>query len=232
MFVVRNLVLVCACLMMGACSSALRWTPETHVVQSGETIYSIAFEFGIDQRDLLGWNDLDTNGLIFTGQRLRLTPPDDYTVARSGSSTTRRQTSTASSGRTAPSTPSSAMPVNWRWPTDGSVIAGFGASAKTESGVHIAGKRGQKIHATAGGQVVYAGSGLPGYGQLLIIKHTSDYLSAYGHNDKLLVGEGDRVSGGQEIAKMGIGPGQRPLLHFEIRRAGQPVNPLRYLPKR
>jgi len=136
MFVVRNLALVCVCLMMGACSSALRWTPETHVVQSGETIYSIAFEFGIDQRDLLGWNDLDTNGLIFTGQRLRLTPPDDYTVARSGSSTTRRQTSTASSGRTAPSTPSSAMPVNWRWPTDGSVIAGFGASAKTESGVH------------------------------------------------------------------------------------------------
>ena len=79
---------------------------------------------------------------------------------------------------------------------------------------------------------MYAGNGLPGYGNLLIIKHTSDYLSAYGYNQKLLVAEGDRVQGGQQIARMGEGPGQRPLLHFEIRRSGQPANPLRYLPKR
>ena len=97
--------------------------------------------------------------------------------------------------------------------------------------MHIGGKRGQSIVAAARGEVVYAGSGLPGYGQLLIIKHTSDYLSAYGHNQTLLVGEGDQVQGGQVIARMGEGPGQRPLLHFEIRRGGQPANPLGYLPK-
>jgi len=232
MVIVRYLALVCVCLMIGACSSALRWTPETHVVRSGETIYSIAFEYGIDQRDLLGWNKLDSNGLIFAGQRLRLTQPDGYTSARTSSATSQRQKPATSSGRTAPSTQASATPVKWRWPANGSVIAGFGATAKTESGVHIAGKRGQSIQAAASGQVVYAGSGLPGYGQLLIIKHTSDYLSAYGHNEKLLVGEGDRVNSGQLIAKMGVGPGQRPLLHFEIRRAGKPVNPLRYMPKR
>jgi len=226
MVVVRHLALVCACLMIGACTGALRWTPETHVVRSGETIYTIAFEYGIDQRDLLGWNNLDTNGLIFAGQRLRLTPPEGDSGSRPSSTTNRQQKTATASGKV------DTTPVNWRWPTDGAVISAFGATVKTESGVHIAGKRGQQIHAAAGGQVVYAGSGLPGYGQLLIIKHTSDYLSAYGHNQQLLVGEGDRVSGGQMIAKMGEGPGQRPLLHFEIRRAGKPVNPLKYLPKR
>jgi lipoprotein NlpD len=228
MLVVRHLAPVLACLIMGACSSALRWEPETHVVQSGETVYSIAFQYGIDQRDLIGWNQLGSGGLIFTGQQLRLSAPDGYSPGQLSSSTARRQ----EAARRAPSAQSGAALVKWRWPTEGTIIAGFGATAKTQSGVHIAGKRRQPIKAAASGEVVYAGSGLPGYGQLLIIKHTSDYLSAYGHNQKLLVGEGDRVQGGQLIAQMGDGPGQRPLLHFEIRRSGQPVNPLGYLPKR
>ncbi len=230
MFVVRHLALVLVCLILGACSSALRWSPETHIVQSGETIYSIAFQNGIDQRDLIGWNKLDSGELIFAGQRLRLTAPEGYVPGRSSSSsatTTRRQEPVrrSSSGQ------SGAAAVKWRWPTEGSVISAFGATAKTQSGIHIAGKRRQPIVAAASGEVVYAGNSLPGYGQLLIIKHTSNYLSAYGHNQKLLVGEGDRVQAGQVIAKMGDGPGQRPLLHFEIRRSGKPVNPVSYLPK-
>jgi len=232
MVIVRYALPVLVCLVIGGCGSALRWEPETHVVRSGETVYSIAFQYGIDQRDLIGWNGLSADGLIFTGQRLRLTPPDGYRPPRPAASTNRPRGPVASHRRTSPSGPVAAPPVKWRWPTSGPVIAGFGATAKTQSGVHIAGKRGQKIYAAAGGVVVYAGSGLPGYGQLLIIKHSSDYLSAYGHNQKLMVGEGDRVKSGQLIARMGEGPGQRPLLHFEIRRSGEPVNPLKYLPKR
>ncbi|MDH3978014.1 MAG: peptidoglycan DD-metalloendopeptidase family protein, partial [Gammaproteobacteria bacterium] len=114
----------------------------------------------------------------------------------------------------------------------GPVITRFGATNKTRSGMHIGGKLGQPVKAAAAGKVVYAGDSLPGYGQLLIIKHNSQYLSAYGHNQQLLVGEGDQVSLGQSIAKMGEGPGNRPLLHFEIRRSGRPVDPLIYLPRR
>jgi len=232
MVIARYSLPVLVCLVIGACSSALRWEPETHVVRSGETVYSIAFQYGIDQRDLIGWNGLNANGLIFEGQRLRLTAPDGYRAPRPATSTSRPREPAASSRRTSAAGPVAALPVKWRWPTNGPVIAGFGATAKTQSGVHIAGKRGQKIYAAAAGEVVYAGSGLPGYGQLLIIKHSSDYLSAYGNNQKLMVGEGDRVKSGQLIARMGDGPGQRPLLHFEIRRSGEPVNPLKYLPKR
>jgi len=232
MLIVRNLLPVLVCLAFVACSSALRWSPETHVVQSGETVYSIAFRYGIDQRDLIGWNGLDNNELIFKGQRLRLTPPSGYAQSRSSSQTVRRQKPDSPARRMPPPGHAQTAAVKWYWPASGSVIAGFGTTAKTQSGVHIAGKRGQKIYAASSGEVVYAGNGLPGYGQLLIIKHTSDYLSAYGHNRKLLVGEGDRVKSGQVIARMGDGPGQRPLLHFEIRRSGRPVDPLSYLPKR
>ncbi len=225
----RNLSLIAACMLLGACSSALRWEPDTHVVRAGDTVYSIAFQHGLDQHELLGWNRLDANGLIFPGQRLRLTAPAGYVPKRA---TVARRTAPAARGGASPPGRADAVRVDWRWPTDGQVIAGFGATAKTQSGVHISGRIGQPVRAAAGGEIVYAGSGLPGYGQLLIIKHTPEYLSAYGHNDKLLVGEGDRVTGGQQIARMGTGPGRRALLHFEIRRDGQPVNPLSRLPRR
>ncbi len=232
MVLIRYLLPVVACLLIGACSSVLRWTPEAHVVVSGETVYSIAFRYGIDQRDLIGWNKLSASGLIFEGQHLRLTAPDRYIPVQSPAQTTGSGNSTPATRRAPLPGQSPAVPVTWTWPVNGPVIAGFATTARTQSGVHITGKRGQSVHAAASGEVVYAGNGLPGYGQLLIIKHTSNYLSAYGHNQKLVVGEGDRVTGGQLIAKMGEGLNQRPLLHFEIRRSGKPVNPLQYLPKR
>ncbi|TDJ48561.1 MAG: LysM peptidoglycan-binding domain-containing protein [Gammaproteobacteria bacterium] len=220
----RHLAPLIAVLVMIGCSSALRWAPEYYVVQGGDTIYSIAFRYGIDQRDLLAWNRIDNASLIRPGQRLRLSAP--------GGSTAGSVSTPPPSAPRAPPADRPVQSVGWRWPTDGKVIASYGASAKTQSGIQIGGKRGQSVRAASGGQVVYAGSGLPGYGQLLIIKHNNDYLSAYGHNDRLLVTEGATVKRGQPIARMGLGPGRRPLLHFEIRRRGQPVDPIPFLPSR
>jgi len=205
----------------------LRWQPDTHVVEAGETIYSIAFRYDIDQRDLMAWNGIDNAALIYPGQRLRLSPSG-------GAGQTATGGAGQSTGATAPARPPprAAQSVAWRWPTDGAVIAGYGASTKTQSGIQIGGERGQPVRAASAGRIVYAGSGLAGYGHLLIVKHNDDYLSAYGHNDRLLAKEGDQVAAGDKIASMGIGPGRRPLLHFEIRRRGEPVDPLRYLPKR
>jgi lipoprotein NlpD len=207
----------------------MRWTPEYHVVKSGETLYSIAFQYGIDQRDLAAWNRLGSGALIFPGQKIRL----------SGSATAGQQAGTnKSSGGSRSTTGTTRVakpaqpPADWQWPTNGPVVAGYGTSSKTQSGIQIGGRKGQDIRAAAGGEVVYAGGGLTGYGQLVIIKHNADYLSAYGHNEALLVTEGERVKLGQRIARMGTGPGQRPLLHFEIRRDGEPVNPTQYLPRK
>jgi lipoprotein NlpD len=117
----------------------------------------------------------------------------------------------------------------WRWPARGKVVTSFSASGR--KGIDIEGRFGQTVMAAAGGRVVYSGSGLIGYGQLIIVKHNKRYLSAYAHNNKLLVKEGDAVKGGQRIAEMGRSGPNRALLHFEIRRDGKPIDPLRYLPK-
>ncbi len=120
----------------------------------------------------------------------------------------------------------------WRWPADGRILSRFGDGGALGQGVDIAGKVGDPVLASAGGRVVYAGSGLIGYGKLIIVKHNDNYLSAYGHNEALLVDEGDDVAPGQKLARMGRGPGNRALVHFEIRLNGKPVNPLQFLPKR
>lgn len=119
---------------------------------------------------------------------------------------------------------------HWRWPAAGKVVRDFDP-AKNSKGIDIAGKLGEPVRASATGHVVYSGDGLKGYGRLIIIKHGESYLSAYGHNSALEVQEGDEVRRGEVIAKMGMGPERRPMLHFEIRRRGKPVNPLSLLPK-
>jgi len=122
--------------------------------------------------------------------------------------------------------------VSWRWPAEGTVIGTYVAGDQTRQGIDIAGKEGDPVTATADGEVVYSGNGLLGYGELIIIKHNSTFLSAYGHNRKRLVQEGERVKGGQRIAEMGASAAARDELHFEIRKSGKPVNPLDYLPAR
>lgn len=119
--------------------------------------------------------------------------------------------------------------ITWEWPAAGRIISGFKDSGNAK-GVDIAGRLGEPIHAAASGTVVYSGSGLRGYGQLIIIKHSKTYLSAYAHNHRLLVKEGQHVKRGQEIAEMGSTDADQPKLHFEIRRLGKPVDPLHYLP--
>ncbi len=134
---------------------------------------------------------------------------------------------------TVSSTTNSTTPVgNWRWPTDGKIIDNFSASEGGNKGIDIAGSRGQPVISTASGRVVYAGNALRGYGNLIIIKHNDDYLSAYAHNDTMLVREQQEVKAGQKIATMGSTGTSSVRLHFEIRYKGKSVNPLRYLPQR
>ncbi|MGB5740755.1 MAG: peptidoglycan DD-metalloendopeptidase family protein, partial [Woeseia sp.] len=130
-----------------------------------------------------------------------------------------------------PKIPASPSP-KWAWPTSGSVAVEFGQRPGAGTGLLIAGRTGQSVAAAADGRVVYAGGGLIGYGQLIIVKHNDTYLSAYGYNASLLVKEGQSIKQGQRIATMGQGPEQKPRLHFEIRRNGQPVNPRQFLPAR
>lgn len=212
-------VLVMA-MLSGGCSSALNWTPDYHTVRSGETLYSIALRYDLDHRQLARWNQLGDGTFIRQGQRLRLTQPAG--AAARGAGTVSRSAVPAAVTQAPP----------FAWPTRGSVREGFGTSARTSRGIRIGGRRGQVVVAAAGGEVVYAGGGLPSYGQLLIIKHDSTWLSAYGFNARLLVREGDRVASGQQVAEMGQLPSGEPTLHFEIRRNGQPVNPLSQLPTR
>jgi len=180
--------------------------------------------YNLDARDIARWNNLGSGAYIREGQKLRLNPQ----VAQASSS----RSSGSDQQRTSSAPPPSLAAPSWRWPTDGRVTARYGRSLKTQSGIRISGQQGQPIAATASGQVVYAGIGLRSYGQLIIVKHNDSWLSAYGFNSRLLVSEGDQVTSGQVIAEMGSEEGGKPMLHFEIRRNGKPVDPQQYLPAR
>jgi len=220
-----------------------------HSVREGETLYAIAWAYGVDHKDIAAWNGVRAPYLIYPGQRLRLRRPARTTArakspaspsAKPSKSTTStavpRPVSRAPSAKAGPisrhgvkrSNADAAKRLVWTWPAQGRVIKRFGHSGS--KGLDIAGKRGQPVVCAGAGRVVYSGSGLLGYGKLIIVKHNKNYLSAYAHNDKLLVKEGDKVAAGQPIAKMGSTGVKQVKLHFEIRRDGKPVNPLRYLP--
>lgn len=193
--------------------------PPTHVVQPGETLYSIARSQHLDYRELARWNGIDDTYLIVPGQRLRLTSPGGKEAA-------------PSAGRRAgPANPTEAVgpDLPWQWPIRGPLLRSFAATGA--KGIDIRGVLGQPVQAAAPGRVVYGGSGLLSYGQLIIIKHNKDFLSAYAYNRRLYVKEGDEVVAGQAIAEMGLGTSGVPTLHFEIRIAGKPVDPLLYLPR-
>ena len=213
--------------LLGGCAGQSRWdyTPaQSHVVRSGETLFTIAFRYGKDHRDLALSNRLGDGSLIYPGQVIRLTPP-------AGSAPRPAASSRVPVPRPAPRAPAD-PPPKWEWPTNGKIIAGFDGKPGSGTGIEIRGRAGQPVRAAAAGRVVYSGGGLIGYGQLIIIKHNDTYLSAYGHNASLLVREGEQIRKGQRIATMGEGPGQDPKLHFEIRQHGKPVDPRRYLPAR
>ena len=221
-----HVVVACVALMLSACGGSPRYAPDpdTHIVRRGETLFSIAWRYGKNPSDVARWNRLGDGSLIHPGQVIRLSPS-------SGSTSGSTRTSSRPPPKSLPKVPTQ-PPPSWTWPTKGKIDVGFGGKPGTGTGVLINGKAGQAISAAASGRVVYAGSGLIGYGQLIILKHNDTYLSAYGYNASLLVKEGETIKKGQRIATMGEGPGQKPRLHFEIRRNGKPVDPRRYLPAR
>lgn len=221
-------IVVCVAALMGACSSPsyLDGPPTQHVVRRGETLFSISWRYGKDPSALARWNGLGDGSLIHPGQLIRLTPPPAGATTRSSSSSGGRP-----KPKPLPPVPTEPPPP-WSWPTAGTVSVPFGGKPGTGTGILIDGNEGQTVRAAASGTVVYAGSGLIGYGQLIILKHNDTYLSAYGYNASLLVKEGEKINKGQRIATMGEGPERKARLHFEIRRNGKPVNPRQFLPAR
>lgn len=205
----------------------------TVVVQRGQNVYRIATENGLTALDLAIWNDIGAPYTIYPGQRLRLYPGSQTGVAVTpGTSTPRPTTSAPPRPASTSVVVPSASNIAWRWPADGAVVDTFASGDPTRQGVDIAGKSGQPVRAAADGVVVYSGSGLVGYGELVIVKHNDQWLSAYGHNRARLVNEGQVVKAGQQIAEMGRSGASRDMLHFEVRYNGKPVDPQQYLPRR
>ena len=262
-------------------------TPTSHEVRRGDTLYSVAFLYGLSVQELAAWNTIHPPYTIYRGQQLRLRPPQQAPAQTAKRAQTARQTapgappasrpkprpgatpaarqasspaptvrsrpkttqaasrpspapvSVAAVPRAAPPSPAvapvpaaSQRHVFWSWPAEGRLIRGYDANSTGKKGIYIGGKDGQSVRAAAAGKVVYAGDGLSGYGRLIIIKHNNDFLSAYAHNRKLIAREGQWVKKGEVIAQMGRSGTDRTQLHFEIRKHGRPVDPLRYLPKR
>lgn len=243
----KNLIRLWAAAMLmlalAACSSTVTRVSgsapkygATTVVQRGDTLYRIATDNGVAVRDLAAWNGIPPPYTIYPGQRLSLYPGGGRsTPPRAAAAPVRGTASTARPATPRPTTPS-APPVNsgvgWQWPVDGQLLSRFEAGEPTKQGIDIAGTGGAPVRSAGDGTVVYSGSGLVGYGELIIIKHNEQWLSAYGHNRNRLVNEGAVVKAGQQIAELGRTGASRDMLHFEIRYNGKPVDPLLYLPKK
>jgi lipoprotein NlpD len=233
--------------------------PGYYTIKPGDTLIRIGLETGQSWKDIARWNNLENPNLIEVGQVVRVVPPTSSTASGSDSGSTRSTASSSTSSSTVVATPlppavaggstSTATPaatpapapapaaaakgaddVDFMWPASGSLIAGFDEARN--KGYDIAGKAGDPVVAAADGRVVYAGAGLRGYGNLIILKHNNTYLTAYAHNQTLLVKEDQSVRKGQKIAEMGSTDADRVKLHFEVRRQGKPVDPSRYLPSR
>ena len=250
------------------------WRPRVYVVQKGDTLYSIAFNYGLDYHEIAQLNNIQNPAIIHIGREIRLFPDSAASVSVSAPASaikpvlqSKPQEPPIKEGPLAIQLPYSAQavaqiakmqeePVNvakveakaeikpdvsvsatddgdetaieWSMPTSGKLVGEFSESANRK-GIDIAGKRGQAVLASARGKVVYSGSGLRGYGKLVIIKHNKTYLSAYAHNDHVLVKEGQSVAKGQKIAEMGNTDADQVKLHFEIRKLGKPVDPAKYL---
>ncbi len=206
-----------------------------HTVGKGDTLFSIAWEYGYDYRQVASWNGIRKPYTIFPGQKLKVRPPAKSKNAKSVTNNKKKKTSVAQRKKPK-STPAArnktAARISWHWPARGTVIASFKSGDPARQGIDISGKLGQPVYAAATGKVVYSGNGLRGYGNLVIIKHDETYFSAYAHNNKIFVKENEVVKSGQRIADMGSSGTDRVMLHFEIRRNGRPSNPLKYLPKK
>lgn len=244
--------------------------PPFHTVRKGDTLYSIALDYGLDYRELAQWNGVTEASVIGIGQQLRLSPPESVApsaaplqaapgvqarplegspiapgdgIVKSEPRAVRAPYSDQTYAQMASlkpeisSTDETRVPplaggedgISWGWPASGKVIGTFSENA-SQRGISIAGKLGQPVVASAPGRVIFSGTGIRGFGKLIVIKHNNTFLSVYAHNSELLVKEGQNVAKGQKIAEMGSTDTDQVRLHFEIRRLGKPVDPLKLLP--
>lgn len=228
-------------------------------MRRGDTLYSIAWQYGVTVNELIAWNHLARPDVIVKGKKIRVKAPAKKTIAKksrpkpvkpvkASKPKTRTLSARASRPKVSSSSPAVAsrkaplarnQPVvsnngriSWKWPAKGRVIQRFDAKKVGNKGLNIAGNSGDPVRSAASGKVVYAGSGLSGLGRLIIIKHNNEYLSAYAHNRKLIAREGQWVQQGEIIARLGNSGTDRNELYFEIRKNGRPVDPMRYLPGR
>lgn len=227
--------------------------PASYRVTIGDTLFSIAWRYGLKYQDLARYNGISEPYTIHPGQVIRLDMRQDS--VRYGASTTTVRPMGTRGNTKSPAVNTQSATINrqknrtkltpkinsndvkwsapgWRWPVSGPILSSFQGNGGLNKGIDLGGKLGEPVLAAASGQVVYSGSGLRGYGKLLIIKHDETFLSAYAHNHRLLVKEGDVIKAGQKIADMGSSGADRVKLHFEIRRDGTPVDPLTLLPRR
>ncbi|MDH0867606.1 peptidoglycan DD-metalloendopeptidase family protein [Mitsuaria sp. GD03876] len=226
--------------------------PGYYTVKPGDTLIRIAMDNGQGWRDVVRWNGMENPNLIEVGQVLRVVPPgvDPTAVTTKPLATSKVETrpldgkspapatttaaaSAPASGATAPAVPLAARDdddISWGWPSSGPVAAGF--DEVRNKGLAFSGKAGDPVFAAADGRVMYAGAGLRGYGNMIIIKHSTNYLTAYAHNQTLLVKEDQVVRKGQKIAEMGSSDADAVRLHFEVRKQGKPIDPSRLLPAR
>lgn len=233
----RYLLIVC-CTILFACSSGQKYTqsnygteavPNVYEVQKGDSLFAIAWRYGLDMNRIQQVNKIADPNRIFVGQKLKL-----KAAASRSSSSSRTASSSGSSGKPSSktsSTPAASVPKkgDWVWPMRGPVVRKYNPNQIGSNGIRIAGKPNQTVNASDGGVVVYQGSRLNGYGNVVIIKHDNGLLSAYGFLSKAVVKEGQRIKRRQKIGTVGYGNNKELMLHFEVRRSGQPVNPLSYI---
>jgi len=215
-----------------------------HLVSRGETLFSIAWRYEKDVQKLARANGLSRPYTIYRGQRLTLdtSKAPRYVNSPQPKNTSLPKNKSQPKSKNKPSSkatskltrkPSPALPKNWRWqwPVQGNISKRFNSSTLFK-GIDIQSFSGSPVVAAAPGVVVYSGSGLRGYGKLIIVKHSNIFLSAYAHNRKIFVKEGQVIKGGQKISEVGGDPSNKRRLYFEIRKDGKPVDPIRYLPKK
>lgn len=206
---------LCTALLGGCAGEQIREAP-IYVVQPQDTLYSIAWRHNLDYRDLARWNHIGPDFRITVGERLALEPPRAVPVAPAATAP-----AAAATAR-----PAAAIPqLTWVWPTEHSAAP----RSMPSGGILFPGRLGQQVRAAAAGRVVYTGSGIRGYGQLVIIKHNDVLLSAYAYNRDVIVREGQVLNAGELIAHMGSGAQQNAALYFEIRHNGKPIDPLPFL---
>ena len=225
------LIMLVGSLIVAGCSSSSN-SGSTYTVKRGDTLYAISRSTGTSIRDLARLNNISPPYTIEVGQRLKLSG-STKTSPTSGKTTTKSSTKTAAV-RPSSSVPQSSWPPVgqrcWLWPASGKVILPYSTADGGNKGIDISAARGTPVYAAGAGKVVYVGNQLRGYGNLIMIKHSEDYITAYAHNDTLLVNNGQSVKAGQKIATMGSTDAASVRLHFQIRYRATAIDPLRYLP--